>query len=132
MSYRWVEHVGELELHVEAGDEAAVLADTVAALHELLADDDRDGELEWRHVQAHGRDRAGLLAAWIEELTFLAETEGFVAERIGELALDRVRVRARVGGRHGSPPHLVKAVTYHRLSFEPGGRGWRATAVLDV
>jgi SHS2 domain-containing protein len=133
VSYEWAEHVGELELRVEASEEAAVFEDALAALHELLADDDGvRGELEWRDVHAHGEDRAVLLAAWIEELAFLAETEAFVPERIGELELGAEHVRARVGGRLGSPPHLVKAVTYHRLAFEPADGGWRATAVLDV
>ena len=34
--------------------------------------------------------------------------------------------------RHGRPRGLVKAVTYHGLTCEPQGEGWRATVVLDV
>jgi SHS2 domain-containing protein len=39
---------------------------------------------------------------------------------------------ARVHGTVGDPPHVVKAVTYHRLAFEPRGDAWHATVVLDV
>jgi SHS2 domain-containing protein len=81
---------------------------------------------------AEGADRAVLLAAWLEELIFLAETEGFVPAAIEDIALEPERVRARVRGRRGAPPHLVKAVTYHRLSFGRVDGGWRAVAVLDV
>jgi SHS2 domain-containing protein len=131
MTYTWAEHVGELELRVDAPDEAAVLSDATRALGELLATEG-GGEPERRDVSAEGADRAGLLAAWLEELVFLAETEGFVPEAVEDLVLEPQRVRARVGGRRGTPPHLVKAVTYHRLAFEPAGDGWRAVAVLDV
>jgi SHS2 domain-containing protein len=132
MSYGWSEHVGELELWVEAADEAGVFAEALRALHELLGDGATSGEREWRDVVAEGEDRAVLLAAWLEELNFLAETEGFTAETAEDLALEPARVRARVGGRRAAPPHLVKAVTYHRLAFERADAGWRAVAVLDV
>jgi protein archease len=131
MTYGWAEHVGELELWVEASDEAGVFAEALRALGELLAERHMTGE-ELVDVMAEGGDRAALLAAWLEELLFLAETEGFVPERVEHLELEPNRVRARVAGRRGSPPHLVKAVTYHRLAFEPVDGGWRAAAVLDV
>jgi SHS2 domain-containing protein len=129
MTYVWADHVGELELWVEAPDEAAVFVEALRALGELLAS---EGEPERLDVTAEGADRAVLFAAWLEELCFLAETRGFVPESVEQLALEPDRVRARVDGRRGSPPHLVKAVTYHRLSFAPAGDGWRAVAVLDV
>jgi SHS2 domain-containing protein len=131
--YEWAEHVGEVELRVHAEREAGVFAEAARALGELLGGDEGGGgaprSLE---VAAEAEDRAGLLAAWLEELAFLAETEGFVALDADEIVLDDRRVRARVAGVDGSPPHLVKAVTYHRLSFEPAGSGWRAVVVLDV
>ena len=76
-------------------------------------------------------DRAALLADWLAELAFLAEAERFVPERLASLELAGAALRARVEGRRGDPPHLVKAATYHRLSFERAGDGWRATVVLD-
>jgi SHS2 domain-containing protein len=129
MTYTWGEHVGELELQVAAPDEATVFSEALRALGELLASDGARAE---RKVSATGEDRAVLLAAWLEELCFLAETEGFVPEAVEELSLEPQSIRARVNGRRGTPPHLVKAVTYHRLSFEPVGDEWRAVVVLDV
>jgi len=41
-------------------------------------------------------------------------------------------IEANVRARVADPPHLVKAVTYHRLAFEAHGERWRARAVLDV
>jgi SHS2 domain-containing protein len=118
---------------VRAADEASVFADALHALGELLsADAEPSGEPESLEVVVEGDERATLLAAWLEELSFLAESEGFTPERVEQTALEPGRLRARVSGRRGTPPHLVKAVTRHRLAFEPVEGGWEAVVVLDV
>lgn len=132
MAHRWGEHVGELELHVDAADEPGVFAAAVAAMGELLAGEAPGGAVEWFDVRAEGADRAVLLAAWLDELVFLAEHERVVPVAAAELVLRDGAVSGRVGGHRAEPPHLVKAVTYHRLAFEPADGGWRATVVLDV
>jgi SHS2 domain-containing protein len=131
MGHSWAEHVGELELHLEAADERSIYAAAVDALQELLGDDD-DRAREWFEVTAEGDERAVLLAAWMEELVFLAEHHGVVPVGVSRLVLEPGSVRARVSGYRGNPPHLVKAVTYHRLQFEARPTGWRANVVLDV
>ena len=131
MSYRWVDHTAEVELEIEAGSEAEVLADAVRALAELLGFDASGGP-EQRSLALAAGDRPALLASWIEELAFLAESEGFVATRLMELELAPSGLRATVAGVLGEPPPLVKAVTYHRLAFEPRGEGYFARVALDV
>ena len=130
MPYGWGEHTGELELWVTASSEREVFLEALRAMVELLGNE--GVERESRDVAVAGADRAVLLAEWLEELAFLAETEGFVPERAEELVLAPAGVTARVVGHHGTPPHLIKAVTLHRLAFEPDDRGWRARVVLDV
>lgn len=135
MTYRWVEHTGELELEIDAATEEDTLRDAVAALHELLGSQDesgRPGEALVLDVSLSAPDRAGLLADWLSELVFLAETEGFVPEAVRSIEMKGLRVVAEVEGHRGRPRHLVKAVTLHRLAFEPAQEGWRATVVLDV
>ncbi len=77
-------------------------------------------------------DRASLLVAWLEELLWIAERDGVVPERVVTLALDDEGLRAEVIARPGPPRPLVKAVTWHDLCFEPGGRGLQSRVVLDV
>jgi SHS2 domain-containing protein len=128
--YRWVEHTGEVELAIEAKTESDVFADALAALGELLA---IEGEPdEWRVIELNAPDRATLLAVWLEELLFLADAEGFEPLALRKLELGPGALRAEVAGHAGNPSPLVKAVTYHRLAFEPEGAGYRATVVLDV
>jgi SHS2 domain-containing protein len=131
--YRWGEHVGELELEVQADDEAGVFAEAVRALGELLGGEGAPhGDPERFELAAEAGDRAGLWAAWLEEVNYLAESEGVVPVCAERIVLESGRVRGRLLGHRGDPPHLVKAVTYHRLAFEPQADGWRARAVLDV
>lgn len=131
--YRWVEHTGELEIEIEAPTEREVFEHGFEAMRELLGSaSDRDEPAPPREVSIGAADRAALLAEWLAELAFLAESEGLVPERLAALELGERSLRAVVHGRRGRPPHLVKAATYHRLSLEPVGDGWRATVVLDV
>ncbi len=131
MGYRWVEHTGELELEIEAPTEREVFEQGLAALRELLQSD-RGAAVGERAVSLRSRDRAALLADWLAELAFLAESEGLVPERVSSLELGESSLEAVVGGYRGDPPHLVKAVTYHGLRFEREGKRWVAAAVLDV
>jgi SHS2 domain-containing protein len=129
--YRWVDHTSEVELEIEAVEEGEVFADAARALAELLGVDTGEA-IDERRLEASATDRPALLAAWIEELAFLAESEGFVATRVVELELSGVALRATVAGVVDEPPPLVKAVTYHRLAFERSGEGYFARVVLDV
>jgi SHS2 domain-containing protein len=131
--YRWAEHTGEVELSIEAPSAEAVFCDALAALAELLGPDGESGAELTRDVALEAPDRAALLAAWIDELVFLSETEHAVPDHAEELELSAHGLRARVRLRAvESPPSLVKAATYHRLSFESAETGWRARVVLDV
>jgi SHS2 domain-containing protein len=128
VTYRWVEHTSELELEVEAESEEGVFGDAVAAFAELLADGG-DGRIA-HELPLRSADRPGRLVELLEELVFLADTSGFVPERLEEI--DLAAGRARVAGHDGSPPPLVKGVTYHGLELGPHAGGWRARVVLDV
>jgi SHS2 domain-containing protein len=131
VTYRWVDHTAEVELEIEAAGEREVLEEALRALAELLGIDHAGGD-EQRSVGVEAGDRPALLAGWIEELIFLAESEGFVATRVDSVDVSERSVRATVAGVLGEPPPLVKAVTYHRLAFEPAGDGYVARVVLDV
>ena len=131
--FRWVDHTAELELEIEASTEEAIFADALAALAELLAhEEDRVPADVRRRVSVEADDRPALLAAWMEELVFLAESEGLEPVRVESLELGPASATATVIGRRGQPPPVVKAITYHRLSFAPLDGGYRATVVLDV
>lgn len=129
--YRWVEHTGEVELSVEAETARDVFVEAMRALAELLADEP-EGAVRRREVTVAAADRATVLAEWLAELVYLAETEAFLPEDVVELEVDEGGLRATLEGRTATPRYLVKAVTYHRLEFAGAGGRWRARVVLDV
>ena len=134
--HRWVDHTAELELEIEAESEQGVFEEALAALGGLLAeraDEEEDqGEPARHEVVASAPDRATLVAEWLSELAYLAETDGFVPHAVERLELSDNALEATVVGRHGSPPHLVKAVTYHRLGMWEEDETWRARVIFDV
>jgi SHS2 domain-containing protein len=131
MPFRWVEHTGELEVELEADSERGLFEAGFEAARELLAGTETNTRLELAVELANG-DRAALLADWLGELAFLAETRGLVPARLASLELGPDRLRASVEGSAGDPPHLVKGATYHRLRFELADGRWLARVVLDV
>jgi SHS2 domain-containing protein len=131
VSFRWIEHIGELELELEAASERGIFEAGFQAMRELISSNQSRERIEVP-VELTGSARPVLLAEWLGELAFLAETRGLVPVRLASLELTDDGVRAVVQGWVGDPPHLVKGVTYHRLSFERTEEGWRARVVLDV
>ncbi len=130
--HEWIEHTSEVELRIEGDSPEAVLREAVEAVSELLGEPDPGAAPVSERIELEASDRPALLAAWLEELAFLAETRGLICERSGELEAGEDRLRATVELRPGEPAHLVKAVTYHGLRFEPAGRAWLGSAILDV
>jgi SHS2 domain-containing protein len=129
--YEWVEHTGELELRLEAETLDGLFREGLAAFAELLGEAP-GGEAAEHAVSVSGPDPPTLLAEWLNELVFLADAEDFVPEGVERLDVTADTVDAVVRGRRGSPPPLVKAVTYHRLTAERRNGVWAATVVLDV
>ena len=128
--HEWFEHTSELELRVAADSATGVVAEATAALAEVLGEP--EGDPVTRELTVAARDPAALLAAWLEEVVFLAEHEGLVPERAQALELASDTLRGEVVARRGRPAHLVKAVTYHRLALEEDDGGWWGRVVLDV
>jgi protein archease len=132
MSYRWVDHTAELELEIEALSEEAVFAEALLALAELLCEERPSGEAASLEVSLAAEDCPLLLADWLDELVFVAETEGLIPLAAERIRLDGRGLRAVVRAVRGKPSPLVKGVTHHRLTFERSAEGFRATVVIDV
>jgi SHS2 domain-containing protein len=131
VSFRWIEHTGELELELEAVSERGIFEAGFLAMRELMSSTESPARIE-APVALTGEDRAVLLADWLGELAFLGETRGLVPTDLASFELTADGLTAVVEGSEGDPPHLVKGATYHRLRFERTEAGWHARVVLDV
>ncbi len=129
-----VDHTGELEMRIEHEALAGVYAEALGALAAELVDAPGDAGPRGRRpvdLSASGYDT--LLADLLNEAIYLAEVEGFVADGLEPEALEETRLAgALLGYDHPGARPVVKAATLHGLALAPGGRGWRASVVLDV
>jgi SHS2 domain-containing protein len=95
------------------------------------------GEGTERRVIVEAPDREALLAAWLDELLYLQESEDAVFASIAVDLVGDTRLEARVmlapRGDRSLEGVGVKAATYHRLEVgrEPDG-AWVARVYLDV
>jgi len=84
-----------------------------------------------------GKDREALLVAWLSELLYLFEVEGFlpVEYEIGNLGDQQLEAKVRGDildpARH-SVKGLVKAATYHLVEVKEVDGRWQVQVVLDV
>ena len=127
--YRFVDHTAELEVELEADSPEGVLQEALRALAELTGPG--YGDVVEHRVDLSAPDLPALLAAWLDELVYLAETERVVPES-ADVSVTGSRVAGLVRARRGEPRPLVKAVTLHRLRFRPENGVWRGRVVLDV
>jgi SHS2 domain-containing protein len=132
VGHRLLEHVGEVELALEAPTEQGLFSEAAAAFRELVDGGPVQGEALRREIELGGPELARLLVDWLDELVFLAEVEAFVPQRVATLELDDSGLRATVEGMRGRPRHLVKGATVHDLDVSRRGKVWRARVVLDV
>lgn len=103
----------------------------------LITDPGTVFEKEEVSVEVEGRDREGLLVAWLSELLYLHETQDFLVKGCTIHSLTDQRVAATVRGekiealRH---PVLkqMKAVTYHQLTVSEEKGQWRARVIFDI
>jgi SHS2 domain-containing protein len=129
--YRWIEHTAELELEITAPTKEMIFEEALRAFAELVGRDSGGERAEYQ-VTATAADAPALLAEWLGELVFLAETKDFVPERLTQLEVGEGDLSALVAGRCDEPSHIVKSVTYHNLELRMNGANWLARVVLDV
>jgi SHS2 domain-containing protein len=127
--YEWRSHTAEIELYIEAPTEEEVFAEAAEAFGRLV-ERGSGGEQATHELDLAARDRAALLVDLLEELIYLADTDGFVPDRAEVELSDALRVR--LDGRRTEVEPLVKAATYHGLEFARRDETWQARVVLDV
>jgi len=133
-SHEVVEHTSEIRLLLRAGSLGELLAEAGRALAELqLRGPPAPPDDDWRSIEVSAPDRAAVLADWLNELVFQAETGRWVATefRVEQARETRVHARAR-GVKLDHVPGLVKAATLHGLRVEEVPGGLEGEVVLDV
>jgi SHS2 domain-containing protein len=130
VTYEWRDHTAEAELVIRAGSPEDVFREAADAFGRFV-ELDSAGEPATYVLELEGRDQATLLVALLEELIYLVDTEGFVADD-SAVALSGNHLHVELTGRRTSVQPIVKAATYHDLAFEQADGSWEARVILDV
>ncbi len=136
--YEFFETTADKGILARGRDLPELFANAARGLAALMVEDPRSiRPSQRRPVRVTGAGREGLLVAWLNELLYLHETEGFLAAEPRIVALAEEALEAEVLGegfdpsRHRLTGH-VKAATYHGLEIARDERGWRAPIIVDV
>jgi SHS2 domain-containing protein len=132
--YDIIDHTSEVQVRLRAATLADLLAEAGRALADIqLRGADVPTGGEWRSLEVTAVDPAGLLADWLNELVYMAETERWVATEF-DLRIEGQGTligRAR-GVTLDRLPGLVKAATMHGLHVVEIPGGLAAEVILDV
>lgn len=88
-------------------------------------------------IEARGGDLPSLLVAWLNELLYRCDVEGWAPADVRVLEVGGGRVLGELLGESADPARhrfkgVVKAATYHLLECRRDGDRWRARVVFDV
>lgn len=135
--HRLVEHTADIGLACWGPTPADLFREAARGLIEILLGEVRVSCSEKLQLDLEGGGREELLVAWLNELLFRFESEGFLPGEIDFEILDESRLRAHLRGERHDPERWplerqVKAATYHQLQIEEQDGGWRVTIYLDL
>jgi len=139
MSFKITTDTGDAGLTAEAATPGALLADLAAGFAMLAC----GGPLEKnnsRTVSLKAETPESLIVNFLNELVFLADTEGFLAAaaevsasfKPGACELEATLLGEPLAFERHQRGLLVKAATYHGLKIERAGGLWRAAIILDI
>jgi SHS2 domain-containing protein len=135
-SYRYFEHTADVGIEARGATLAEAFTQAGLALANLLVDTDTVRPIEWRDVTVEGDDLADLLVAWLNELIFLFDLEGFLTAQFSFSRIGPKDLEARLWGETFDPQRHalrtgVKAATYHQVAVEVGD-DVVVRAIIDV
>lgn len=128
------EHIGEIELRVEAESLAALFEEAARALAELLAED-ASGPTAGppTRVGVTSTDREALLVDWLNELIYRGEVDKCIFADVRIEHIDDHSLEAQVRARLPEAPRTaVKAATWHGTCVRANDGRFEARVVLDV
>jgi SHS2 domain-containing protein len=131
--YREVDHTADWALQVWAPTLEALFVDAARGMYALAGAKARPGLGSRRRVELEAQDYESLLVAWLQELLYYTETDGWVFDEGRIEALEPERLRAEVSGAPAERlGKVIKAVTYSDLHLRQTADGYETTIVFDV
>jgi SHS2 domain-containing protein len=135
--YWQIFHPADAAYHIRGESLAELFAHAAQALVATITDRRRLRRRELREIEVTAPDRESLLVAWLNQLVYLYDVEGFLGRDFTVREINDESLKAQARGDLFDPErHLgktaVKAATYHHLEIKPRDHGWQATVILDI
>lgn len=134
--YEYFEHTADIGLRARGADLAEAFANAGRGLAALIADPAAVEPREEREVSLPPDEPVELLVAWLNELLYLLDAEGFLPAAIEVGTVGPEGLVARLRGERLDPARHemktgVKAATYHQARVECDG-GCLVQVILDL
>jgi SHS2 domain-containing protein len=128
-----IEHTADIAIRVRGRDLAELFANAAYGMACQMADVDTVERTIEHAIELQAYDAETLLVAWLGELLYLGERDGYVFTDFNMLEVAPTQLRATVqGGPASEHQHHIKAVTFSGLEIVHTDAGFGATIVFDV
>ncbi len=128
-----VEHTADIAIRVWGHDLAELFANAAYGMVCQMADPDAAVRTVERLIELEAYDAETLLVAWLGELLYLDERDGYVFTDFDLLEVAPTRLRAIAwGGPVRDCRRYIKAVTFSDLKIVHTDEGYETTIVFDV
>ncbi|MCG6552632.1 MAG: archease [Candidatus Magnetominusculus sp. LBB02] len=129
--------LGDIGIMVSAPTLEKIFEDAAVGFYSLTTNIESVESLTTIVVEVNEESVDRLLVAWLNELIYLLDTDGFIGRQVIISYLDNRHCRAEIKGESFNlEKHdcglLIKAATYHKLKLESQGTGWTATIIFDI
>ena len=136
-AFRLLAHTADMGIEATGNSRAEVFVAAANGLKEMIFGDTPVLPRQGTPVSLDSGDVGELLVAWLGEILYLSEIRGLVP---AEFVIHEITETSLCGEVRGEPfdptrhpvEREVKAITYHQLSVERDGQGWRARVYVDL
>lgn len=135
--FRLLAHTADMGIEATGNSRAEVFVAAAQGLKEMIFGDAPVTPRQSAPVSLANGDAGELLVAWLGEILYLFEVRGLVPAEFVIYEITENSLRGEVYGEPFDPKRHpvereVKAITYHQLSVERDGQGWRARVYVDL
>jgi SHS2 domain-containing protein len=135
-TYEVINHAPDTGVKAYGDTLPELFENAACGMRDIMVDPGTVRPVRHLNVEVEGENVEELLVAWLNDLIYLFDAQGFVPVTFKVLELEKQRLYAEVHGEHydGEVHEIragIKAATYRMLSVKKG-EGWSATVVFDL
>ena len=136
-AFEIIDHTADVGIIAYGADLAELFSNAALALFSLIIQPESVEEKLHRRLEVSSEDHDNLLVNWLNELIYVFDAEHMLFRRFDIDSLTENLLRATCYGEMFDPARHtikigVKAATYHMLTVERNGGGYKARVIFDI